>query len=581
MRRRFFSKIINKASSIPSTIDINNYMTIEAMEDGVVVQFPSELNYSVDAAINWSTLAANTPVTINSGQTISFKANLTPVADTGSGTFTITGGACRLLGNCMSLLFGDNAATSVDLSAHNSAFMELFLNCTTIVSVAENFLPATTLSSRCYQSIFSGCTSLTDMPILSAETLISYCYKFMFLGCSSLTTAKSIGATTMGSQCCESMFQNCKSLVTAPTLNSVTSTADYSYYRMFLGCTKLTSAPKVTAITLGTYACAEMFKNCTSLVTAPSISATTVGTYSCYYMFQGCTKLTTPPSTLPANKLASRCYARMFYNCTAMTKAPTLPATTLDTYCYEYMFYNCKKLAKAPTLPATTLTNYCYRYMFYNCAALTAIPTLPATTMTSNCYRQMFRGCTSLTTVSFPNTKITGATYCHCEMFYDCTNLVSVTCPNIATLPTYGFQKMFYGCTKLNNIKMLSTNISATKCLDNWVSGVASTGKFVKYASMTNLPTGVSGIPSGWTVKNLIESYWITLGGKKTFYAEEGMTWEEWVNSKYNIFGLSFVDGQLTEDRLSKLIDDNGEINENTVIKENYTYNIGPFEFEW
>ena len=47
---------------------------------------------------------------------------------------------------------------------------------------------------------------------------------------------------------------------------------------------------------------------------------------------------------------------------------------------------------------------------------------------------------------------------------------------------------------------MLATDISATGCLTDWVSGVSSTGTFTKAASMTALPTGNSGIPSGWTV---------------------------------------------------------------------------------
>jgi hypothetical protein len=49
---------------------------------------------------------------------------------------------------------------------------------------------------------------------------------------------------------------------------------------------------------------------------------------------------------------------------------------------------------------------------------------------------------------------------------------------------------------------MLATDISASNCLTNWVSGVASTGTFVKHPDMTSLPSGVSGIPSGWTVVN-------------------------------------------------------------------------------
>jgi hypothetical protein len=66
---------------------------------------------------------------------------------------------------------------------------------------------------------------------------------------------------------------------------------------------------------------------------------------------------------------------------------------------------------------------------------------------------------------------------------------------------------MFYGCKKLNYIKMLATNISATDCLYNWVFNVANTGTFVKNHAMTSLPTasvsnGYRGIPSGWTVVN-------------------------------------------------------------------------------
>ena len=63
---------------------------------------------------------------------------------------------------------------------------------------------------------------------------------------------------------------------------------------------------------------------------------------------------------------------------------------------------------------------------------------------------------------------------------------------------------MFFGCKKLNSITMLATDISAADCLHNWVNDVASTGTFTKAASMTSLPTGASGIPTGWTVVDYI-----------------------------------------------------------------------------
>jgi hypothetical protein len=61
---------------------------------------------------------------------------------------------------------------------------------------------------------------------------------------------------------------------------------------------------------------------------------------------------------------------------------------------------------------------------------------------------------------------------------------------------------MFRDCSKLNYIKMLATDISASNCLENWVSGVSSTGTFVKNPAMTTLHYGWSGIPEGWTVVN-------------------------------------------------------------------------------
>ena len=61
---------------------------------------------------------------------------------------------------------------------------------------------------------------------------------------------------------------------------------------------------------------------------------------------------------------------------------------------------------------------------------------------------------------------------------------------------------MFYNCNNLNYVKMLATDISASSCLQAWLYGVASTGTFVKAASMTELPSGTSGIPANWTVED-------------------------------------------------------------------------------
>jgi hypothetical protein len=50
---------------------------------------------------------------------------------------------------------------------------------------------------------------------------------------------------------------------------------------------------------------------------------------------------------------------------------------------------------------------------------------------------------------------------------------------------------------------MLATDISASNCLNSWVSGVSSTGTFVKNVAATWNVTGKNGIPSGWTIENV------------------------------------------------------------------------------
>jgi hypothetical protein len=122
-------------------------------------------------------------------------------------------------------------------------------------------------------------------------------------------------------------------------------------------------------------------------------------------------------------------------------------------YAFAGLFLNASGMTNHNTyklvLPATTLAAGCYQGMFQNNQSLRRAPELPATVLVGSCYRQMF-----------------------------------------------------YNCNSLNYIKCLATDISASSCLSQWVSNVASTGVFAKNPSMSDWPTGVIGIPSGWTVVN-------------------------------------------------------------------------------
>ena len=326
--------------------DIDNYLTIVALEDGLTAQLSRDVEYCIDGNSNWTTLTAGTASpAINTGQTLSFRGNLTPFSSKGVGTFTISK-SCDLTGNCMSLLFGDNAKTNLSLSGKYYAFYKLFYNCSTIKNVSSNFLPATTLEHYCYGYMFQGCTSLTTAPELPATTLEYYCYYYMFNGCTSLTTAPALPATTLATNCYYYMFHGTNVLPDCSNINFSSSTIVASG-----GLRGLFAGTKVTDNDLR--------------------NILPINSNGKYY--------------LPRTTLASFCYQSMFRDCTLLTTAPELPATTLASNCYERMFFNCTSLTTAPELPAITLVDNCYASMFNYCSQLNYIKAM-FTTKPSNSY---------------------------------------------------------------------------------------------------------------------------------------------------------------------------------------------------
>lgn len=133
-----------------------------------------------------------------------------------------------------------------------------------------------------------------------------------------------------------------------------------------------------------------------------------------------------------------------------------LPATQVGESCYYYLFAYCSKLINAPDLPAEILSKRCYSDMFRSCTSLLKAPVLPALSLVSSCYMYMFFECSSLSYIK--------------AMFL--------------TTPTDG---------------------QSTGTTRYWVSGVSSTGTFVKNAKATWIKSGNSGVPSGWTIETATE----------------------------------------------------------------------------
>ncbi len=207
--------------------------------------------------------------------------------------------SCYVYGNVMSMVCGENYVGNYIISG-DQALLRLFYdlndpdhpNKIMIDPVyGKLVLPATTLSARCYEGMFTGCEMLTIAPELPAETLANRCYLDMFKDCINLTKAPELPATTLDVRCYQGMFSGCENLTIAPEL-PVQTLANSCYMQMFNGCTSLTNAPELPAEVLVDSCYAYMFMNCTSLTTAPELKAVLLKPYCYTQMFSGCENLT-------------------------------------------------------------------------------------------------------------------------------------------------------------------------------------------------------------------------------------------------------------------------------------------------
>ena len=186
------------------TIDYSKeHFTLHMLEDGdmtlyVPSSYTTEPSYSVNEG-EWTTFTSNITLSLKSDDKVRVKC-ITGAYQRGSSTMFNVTGEYEVYGNVMSLLYGDNFEGQTTLTTQRS-FYALFSSQTTLKNAENLILPATTLASECYASMFDSCTSLTSAPVLPATKLVSYCYSCMFQGCSKLNKITMLATNISSSSC--------------------------------------------------------------------------------------------------------------------------------------------------------------------------------------------------------------------------------------------------------------------------------------------------------------------------------------------------------------------------------------------
>ena len=461
--------------------------------------------------------------------------------------------ATTLSANCYREMFsGCTSLTSISnlvlpaTALTEYCYMTMFQWCTSLTTVPKDLLPTTNLSgaTQCYCNMFSRCTSLKNAPDLPATTLSVGCYYNMFYSGTSLTIAPDLPAETLLQESYRNMFYSCKNLryikclATSKTASNCTNnwvaniTTTGIFHRAsgvswYIGSNGIPTnwANRVYNSYDNQYLTFTATESCTFKLSASTSSNSVKYSLDSGATWTSLANNTNTPTVSAGDKIMWKASGLTIdtsngigiFSSTGNFTAEGNPMslhfgddfigqTSLSgkNYAFRNLFRSCSKLTSINNikLPAMTLAQACYTNLF-NGTKITSIPSdfLPATTLATACYQNMFIGCNNLTDVSnlvLPSTSL--ATTCYQGMFAQCSNLEKTPTLKATTLKNQCYLYMFQNSPKINYIKCLATNISATNCTTNWVSGVAASGTFVKASSMTSWTTGNSGIPSGWTV---------------------------------------------------------------------------------
>ena len=233
-------------------------LALEAIDAGAITVTNPKTNmcYALNGGERIAVVSGE-PINVSAGDVVQF------YADGGaSETNILCDSDCYIYGNVMSLLSSGNFRNLTEIT-QDGAFKCLFKGNGHIKNNSEKniLLPATTISSDVYYTMFEGCTSLTKAPALPATNLAPSCYCAMFYQCASLTEAPALPATNLAPNCYSNMFYGCASLASAPALPATTLAAS-CYRAMFYSCESLENAPELPAATLVDDCYYRMFTGC-------------------------------------------------------------------------------------------------------------------------------------------------------------------------------------------------------------------------------------------------------------------------------------------------------------------------------
>jgi hypothetical protein len=190
MAMNSFKKMVMMANQEDTKINPNDYLTFEALNDGVKLLHTNGTNTfkcSTDLGLTWQDwLPESYSPILNVGNKLLVKC-VNPIINSTSGIGKITsdqgtGYNYKVSGDIMSMLYGDDAAIHYSLQGYDKCF-SVFLQSQRLLDAGDLVLKATELAPYCYNQLLYGCNNNNRLPKeLPAENLVSNCYRYFSNG---------------------------------------------------------------------------------------------------------------------------------------------------------------------------------------------------------------------------------------------------------------------------------------------------------------------------------------------------------------------------------------------------------------
>lgn len=201
------------------TVSSATPLTMKAITSGtIVVKNPlSGMMYAKNGDLKTS--ITETPINVSAGDVVTFYGTSSTYYNDGSST-EMTGGTAyvKAYGNIMSLFYESFESKTELPGTSGQQLLGFFRNNSMLIDASGLLLPATTLQTSCYSSMFAGCSALIGAPELPATTLADYCYSTMFSGCYNLVSVTCKATNISAPECTDNWLYNAgKNVLTTKT----------------------------------------------------------------------------------------------------------------------------------------------------------------------------------------------------------------------------------------------------------------------------------------------------------------------------------------------------------------------------